>query len=708
MNNRNPNPNRNFFRGTLPYILIFLAIIGMFQVFSGNLGYAGQTEEISSSEFMSELESGNIETFEIQIGSGAYSVHGEYQTPNETVEQEEDNFLQVIQGSNEVSLFETTILGNDATLNMVTDVALENDTTIQTIPESSAGLWLSFLPFLILLIPTFFLIYSMTQQGSGGGKGVMNFGKSKSKDVSKQKVKVRFSDVAGAEEEKQELVEVVEFLKDPDRFTKLGARIPAGVLLEGPPGTGKTLLAKAVAGEAGVPFYSISGSEFVEMFVGVGASRVRDLFENAKKNAPSIIFIDEIDAVGRQRGAGMGGGHDEREQTLNQLLVEMDGFEGNEGIIVMAATNRSDVLDPALLRPGRFDRQILVGNPDVKGREEILLVHSRNKQLANDVDLKVIAQQTPGFSGADLENLLNEAALIAARVDHTSIHAEDIDEAHDRVIAGPAKTNREMSVKQRETVAYHEAGHTIVGMVLSDARVVHKVTIVPRGRAGGYAIMLPKEDQYIITEKELYEQVVGLLGGRAAEEIVFNHQSTGASNDFQQATQIVRSMITEYGMSEKLGTVQYEGNQKPFAGRQYGQSVTYSEQIAYEIDSEIRRITDKALTDAHNIINEHREQLNTIAEKLLEIETLDQKAIKSLFETGEMPAPEDTDSNDKPELPDEPDSFKDAKEKAKDDEDHSETYDRAKEETTYVEPDDLAPSDDTEERNSHINQDRDL
>src|SRR5699024_6210957 len=407
-------------------------------------------------------------------------------------------------------------------------------------------------------------------------------------------------------------------------------------------------------------------------------------------------------------GAGMGGGHDEREQTLNQLLVEMDGFEGNEGIIVMAATNRSDVLDPALLRPGRFDRQILVGNPDVKGREEILLVHSRNKQLANDVDLKVIAQQTPGFSGADLENLLNEAALIAARVDHTSIHAEDIDEAHDRVIAGPAKTNREMSVKQRETVAYHEAGHTIVDMVLSDARVVHKVTIVPRGRAGGYAIMLPKEDQYIITEKELYEQVVGLLGGRAAEEIVINHQSTGASNDFQQATQIVRSMITEYGMSEKLGTVQYEGNQKPFAGRQYCQSVTYSEQIAYEIDSEIRRITDKALTDAHNIINEHREQLNTIAEKLLEIETLDQKAIKSLFETGEMPAPEDTDSNDKSELPDEPDSFKDAKEKAKDDEDHSETYDRAKEETTYVEPDDLAPSDDTEERNSHINQDRDL
>ncbi|XJS10302.1 ATP-dependent zinc metalloprotease FtsH [Aerococcaceae bacterium WGS1372] len=702
MNNRNPNPNRNFFRGTLPYIIIFLAIAGMFQAFSGNLGLAGQSEEISSSEFISELESGNIKSFEIQIGSGAYTVRGEYRKPSEVVEKEEENFLQVIQGSNQVSLFETKVLGNDATLNMVTDLALESETEIKTVPESSAGMWLSFLPFLILLIPTFFLIYSMMQQSSGGGKGIMNFGKSKSKDVSKQKVKVRFSDVAGAEEEKQELVEVVEFLKDPTRFTALGARIPAGVLLEGPPGTGKTLLAKAVAGEAGVPFFSISGSEFVEMFVGVGASRVRDLFENAKKNAPAIIFIDEIDAVGRQRGAGMGGGHDEREQTLNQLLVEMDGFEGNEGIIVMAATNRSDVLDPALLRPGRFDRQILVGNPDVKGREEILLVHSRNKKLSKDVDLKVIAQQTPGFSGADLENLLNEAALIAARFDHTEINSSDIDEAHDRVIAGPAKTNREMSKKQRETVAYHEAGHTVVGMVLSDARVVHKVTIVPRGRAGGYAIMLPKEDQYIVTAKELYEQVVGLLGGRAAEEIVFNHQSTGASNDFQQATQIVRSMVTEYGMSEKLGTVQYEGNQKPFAGRQYGQNVHYSEQIAYEIDSEIRRITDMALDEAHRIINEHREQLNVIAEKLLEVETLDQRAIKSLFETGQMPTDDEEKAENHNDDIDTPDSFVEAKEKAED-EDYEETRenDDYEEETTYT-----SVEDNDEGRNAHINQDR--
>lgn len=478
--------------------------------------------------------------------------------------------------------------------------------------------------------------------GQGGNRNVMNFGKTKSEDATKKPIKVRFSDVAGAEEEKQELVEVVEFLKDPRRFTALGARIPAGVLLEGPPGTGKTLLAKAVAGEAGVPFFSISGSEFVEMFVGVGASRVRDLFDQAKKAAPAIIFIDEIDAVGRQRGAGMGGGHDEREQTLNQLLVEMDGFSGNEGIIVIAATNRSDVLDPALLRPGRFDRQILVGRPDVKGREAILKVHSRNKPLASNVDLKVVAQQTPGFSGADLENLLNEAALVAARRNKTKIDALDVDEAHDRVIAGPAKRDRVISKREREMVAYHEAGHTIVGMVLSDARIVHKVTIVPRGRAGGYAIMLPKEDRFLMTKDELLEQVVGLLGGRVAEEVVFNVQTTGASNDFEQATGLIRSMVTEYGMSDKLGTVQYEGNHQVFVGRDYGQTKAYSEDIAYQIDSEVRRMMNDAHIRARQIIEEHREQLNLIAEKLLELETLDEKTIRSLFETGQMPSDSNT------------------------------------------------------------------
>jgi cell division protease FtsH len=471
----------------------------------------------------------------------------------------------------------------------------------------------------------------------------MNFGKSKAKEADKKANRVRFSDVAGAEEEKQELVEVVEFLKDPRRFAELGARIPAGVLLEGPPGTGKTLLAKAVAGEAGVPFYSISGSDFVEMFVGVGASRVRDLFETAKKNAPAIIFIDEIDAVGRQRGAGMGGGHDEREQTLNQLLVEMDGFDGNEGVIVIAATNRSDVLDPALLRPGRFDRQILVGRPDVKGREAILRVHAKNKPLADDVDLKVVAQQTPGFAGADLENVLNEAALVAARRNKKKIDASDVDEAEDRVIAGPAKKDRVINKKEREMVAYHEAGHTIVGLVLSRARVVHKVTIIPRGRAGGYMIALPKEDQFLMTKEDMFEQIVGLLGGRTAEEIIFGVQSTGASNDFEQATGIARSMVTEYGMSDKLGPVQYEGNHQVFVGRDYGQTKAYSEQVAFEIDQEVRRILMDAHTKAHEIIEAHREQHKLIAEKLLEYETLDAKAIKSLFETGKMPEGTDSD-----------------------------------------------------------------
>ena len=400
----------------------------------------------------------------------------------------------------------------------------------------------------------------MGNMGGNNGRNPMSFGRSKAKAANKEDIKVRFSDVAGAEEEKQELVEVVEFLKDPKRFTKLGARIPAGVLLEGPPGTGKTLLAKAVAGEAGVPFFSISGSDFVEMFVGVGASRVRSLFEDAKKAAPAIIFIDEIDAVGRQRGVGLGGGNDEREQTLNQLLIEMDGFEGNEGIIVIAATNRSDVLDPALLRPGRFDRKVLVGRPDVKGREAILRVHAKNKPLAQDVDLKLVAQQTPGFVGADLENVLNEAALVAARRNKKVIDAADIDEAEDRVIAGPSKKDRTISQKEREMVAYHEAGHTIVGLVLSNARVVHKVTIVPRGRAGGYMIALPKEDQMLLSKEDMKEQLAGLMGGRVAEEIIFNSQTTGASNDFEQATQMARAMVTEYGMSEKLGPVQYEGN----------------------------------------------------------------------------------------------------------------------------------------------------
>ena len=642
------NPNRNSTRNILTSMMALAMLFMLFHALSGALG-GGQVKELTQSELMTEIADGKIAEMDVQIGSGVYNVKGKYKTG--TTRSEQTNFVALFQGGSETATqFTSRVLGNDSTLKLLTETATQQGVKMKTLAESNMALWANLLPMLLLMGMMGFFLYNMFQSGAGGGgmRGAMNFGKSRSKDISKQKVKVRFSDVAGAEEEKQELVEVVEFLKDPKRFTKLGARIPAGVLLEGPPGTGKTLLAKAVAGEAGVPFFTMSGSEFVEMFVGVGASRVRDLFENAKKNAPAIIFIDEIDAVGRQRGAGLGGGHDEREQTLNQLLVEMDGFEGNEGVIVIAATNRSDVLDPALLRPGRFDRQILVGNPDVKGREQILQVHARNKKLETEVDLKVVAQQTPGFSGAELENLLNEAALVAARFNHKAITQADIAEAHDRVIAGPAKKDRVISEQQRRTVAYHEAGHTIIGMVLSDARVVHKVTIVPRGRAGGYAVMLPREDAYIVTRKELYDQMVGLLGGRAAEEIVFNTQSTGASNDFQQATKIARSMVTEYGMSDRLGPVQYEGNHTVFVGRDYGQKPAYSDQVAYEIDNEVHQLLNQAHEEAHRIINEHREQLNLIAEKLLEVETLEAAQIESLFKTGKMPEqvakPEETDT----------------------------------------------------------------
>lgn len=638
MNKKN---NNGMLKNTLYYILVLLAMAGILIFFVGN--GSSQSPSIDYSKFTEQLEDGKIKSFSVQPANGVYKISGKYKD-EQTVSN--NSGLSILGSTSTKSKsFTTIVLPNDSTLNEITSLAAAHnvDTTIKE--ESSSGVWISFLismvPFVIMIF-FFYMIMGQQAGGGGGGRGVMNFGKSKAKEADKKANRVRFSDVAGAEEEKQELVEVVEFLKDPRRFSALGARIPAGVLLEGPPGTGKTLLAKAVAGEAGVPFYSISGSDFVEMFVGVGASRVRDLFDTAKKNSPAIIFIDEIDAVGRQRGAGMGGGHDEREQTLNQLLVEMDGFSGNEGVIVIAATNRSDVLDPALLRPGRFDRQILVGRPDVKGREAILRVHAKNKPLADDVDLKVIAQQTPGFAGADLENVLNEAALVAARRNKTKIDASDIDEAEDRVIAGPAKKDRVISKREREMVAYHEAGHTIVGLVLSRARVVHKVTIIPRGRAGGYMIALPKEDQMLLTKDDIFEQIVGLLGGRTAEEIIFGVQSTGASNDFEQATALARSMVTEYGMSDKLGPVQYEGNHQVFIGRDYGQTKAYSEQIAYEIDQEVRRILMEAHDKAREIIETHRDKHKLIAEKLLEFETLDAKAIKSLFETGKMPAQDES------------------------------------------------------------------
>ncbi|MER2063312.1 MAG: ATP-dependent zinc metalloprotease FtsH [Alkalibacterium sp.] len=634
---------KGFFKSGLFYVIVFLAVIGIAS-WATSGGQDQTSEGVSSTEFIEFLEDDRVEEFQIQPTAGVYEITGQLREGQE-IELEQDqnvNFFGNLE-QDDASIFTTYILRNDSIVDEMYQLARSNDVEIVSVEEPTTGIWTSLLfSFLPLLLFVGFIYFMMGQAGQGGGggggRGVMNFGKSKAKESDAKTSKVRFSDVAGADEEKEELVEIVEFLKDPRRFANLGARIPAGVLLEGPPGTGKTLLAKAVAGEAGVPFFSISGSEFVEMFVGVGASRVRDLFENAKKTAPAIIFIDEIDAVGRQRGAGMGGGHDEREQTLNQLLVEMDGFTGNEGVIVIAATNRQDVLDPALLRPGRFDRRIMVGRPDVKGREAILKVHAKNKPIASDVDLKVIARQTPGFSGADLENLLNEAALVAARRDSKQIEALDIDEAHDRVIAGPAKKDRVISKTERSMVAYHEAGHTIVGLVLSDARIVHKVTIVPRGRAGGYAIMLPREDRFLMTKKELFEQIVGLLGGRVAEEIIFDSQSSGASNDFQQATQIARSMVTEYGMSDLLGPVQYEGGGQVFLGRDYSQSKAYSEQFAYQIDQEVLRILNEAHTEARRILEEHKEAHELIAQKLLEVETLDEKQIKSLFEQGEMPS----------------------------------------------------------------------
>nr|WP_321315860.1 ATP-dependent zinc metalloprotease FtsH [uncultured Ligilactobacillus sp.] len=631
----NNNKKNGLFRNSLFYIVIFLGIMGAVYYFTGGNSNS-QTQQIQSSTFMSEMKKDNVRKFTLEPSGSVYKVTGEYRKP--VTVKNKKNTLTGATESTKVKSFTTNIVTNGDTVNQVMDYAQKNHVTNNAKEEQSSNIWMQ---LLLTLLPVVFMIFffylMMGNAGGQGGSGrMMNFGKSKAKPINKSQNKVRFSDVAGAEEEKQELVEVVEFLRDPKKFRKLGARIPSGVLLEGPPGTGKTLLAKAVAGEAGVPFFSISGSDFVEMFVGVGASRVRDLFENAKKNAPSIIFIDEIDAVGRRRGNGMGGGHDEREQTLNQLLVEMDGFEGDEGVIVMAATNRSDVLDPALLRPGRFDRKILVGRPDVKGREAILKVHAKGKPLAKGVDLKMVAKQTPGFVGADLANLLNEAALLAARRNKNEIDASDVDEAEDRVIAGPAKRDRVVSEKERRTVAFHEAGHTIVGLVLNDARVVHKVTIVPRGRAGGYAIMLPREDQMLNSKKDLTEQIAGLMGGRAAEEIIFNQQSSGAANDFQQATQLARAMVTEYGMSEKLGPVQYEGQANMQPGEFDGQH-SYSGKVANLIDEEVMRLSNEGMETAKRIIQEHREQHKIIAEALLKYETLDEKQILSLYKTGKMP-----------------------------------------------------------------------
>ena len=510
---------------------------------------------------------------------------------------------------------------------------IENKIAFEAHPEPEPPWWSTLLTYLIPFILIIGLFFFFMQQTQGGGNRVMNFGKSKARLYDSERKKVTFDHVAGADEEKTELMEIVEYLKDPKKFNDLGAHIPKGVLLVGPPGTGKTLLARAVAGEAGVPFFSISGSDFVEMFVGVGASRVRDLFENAKKNSPCIVFIDEIDAVGRQRGAGLGGGHDEREQTLNQLLVEMDGFDINVGIIILAATNRPDILDPALLRPGRFDRQVTVNYPDIKGREEILQVHVKGKPLEPGLDLKIIARRTPGFTGADMENLVNESALLAARRNKKIITLSEMEEAIDRVIGGTEKRSRVISDFEKKLVAFHEGGHALVGFLLPKTDPVHKVSIIPRGRAGGYTMLLPQEDRYYLTRSELMERVATLMAGRVAEHVVFNEISTGAQNDLERATAIIRQMIMEYGMSDELGPITLgRKHDQVFLGRDFGRERDFSEEIAKAIDKEIRQMVDRCYHMAEELIIQNREKLNAIAEALLEKETLDGEEIAAFME----------------------------------------------------------------------------
>lgn len=522
----------------------------------------------------------------------------------------------------------------------------DNGVEITAAPPESPSWWMTLLTSLLPIVILVVFWFVIMQQTQGGGGRVMNFGKSKAKLLGEDNIKVTFNDVAGAEEAKQELAEVVDFLKDPSKFTAIGAKIPKGVLLSGPPGTGKTLLAKAVAGEAGVPFFTISGSDFVEMFVGVGASRVRDLFGQAKKNAPCIIFIDEIDAVGRQRGAGLGGGHDEREQTLNQLLVEMDGFGANEGIITIAATNRPDILDPALLRPGRFDRQVIVGRPDLRGREAILKVHARNKPLAEDVDLKTIAKKTPGFTGADLNNLLNEAALLAARNNKKIITMAEVEEASEKVSMGPERRSHIVSDKERRLTAYHESGHAIVAHLLPDADPVHKVTIIPRGGAGGYTMMLPTEEQNYATKSQLLARIRVALGGRCAEALILKEISNGASGDLQTVTNIARTMITQWGMSDTLGPIVLgEHQEQVFLGRSLGHERNYSETVAAKIDEEVHNLVASAYNDVMNMLAENEQFLHNMANALLEEETIDHVAVENLYKYGTSKDPNATDDN---------------------------------------------------------------
>ncbi len=613
--------NKKVKQGLLPYVFLLLIMLGVFYFVTianqkiNNLTYSEFMKALDSSE-VTELEVKPRERASIYEVSGKLKNYGKNETFYVRLPLSEQVMKKLVTASDKYN-FEFTAVADPESNSVIIFIA-------------------NYLPMILILVVGFWFI----NKQMGGKNGSFDFGKSKAK-LSSDKNKVTFKDVAGLKEEKEEVKELIDFLKNPKKFQKLGARIPKGVLLYGPPGTGKTLLARAVAGEANVPFYYISGSDFVELFVGVGASRVRDMFQQAKRTAPCLIFIDEIDAVGRQRGSGIGGGHDEREQTLNQLLTEMDGFGENEGIIIIAATNRPDVLDPALLRPGRFDRQVTVNLPDVKGREEILKVHARNKVLADGVNIEALAKRTPGYSGADLENLLNEAALLAVRRNKEAITMSEIDEASDRVLMGPAKSSKTRSENDRKLVAYHESGHAVVGIKLKGANDVQKVTIIPRGSAGGYNMMIPSEEKICSTKTDLLEQITGLLAGRVAEEVVFGEVTTGAENDFSKATKIARAMVTEYGMSD-LGPMQLEQQEgSVFLGRDYNKSRNFSNEVAHEIDTEMRKIIDECYKKATKIIKDNRDLLELLATTLLEYETLTKEQIDYLVENGKMPSEEE-------------------------------------------------------------------
>ncbi|HHV17573.1 MAG TPA: ATP-dependent metallopeptidase FtsH/Yme1/Tma family protein [Thermoanaerobacterales bacterium] len=594
----------NFFRSISFYLLIIILVLSLVQWYS------------------------NQETAQVRIG---------YSELIQLIDKNQVSKIKIVENSISGTLkdgrnFVSYVPDLTTFMEKIDQPARKGELIVESEPKPTTPWWTQILSPILLMVFVIGAWYFFMQQSQGGGGRVMSFGKSKAKLHTEDKRRVTFKDVAGVEEAKEELEEVVEFLKQPKKFIEIGARIPKGVLLIGPPGTGKTLLARAVAGEAGVPFFSISGSDFVEMFVGVGAARVRDLFEQAKKNAPCIVFIDEIDAVGRQRGAGLGGGHDEREQTLNQLLVEMDGFGINEGIIILAATNRPDILDPALLRPGRFDREVVVDRPDVKGREEILKVHARNKPLDEGVELSVLARRTPGFTGADLENLMNEAALLSARRDKKKIEMPELEEAITRVIAGPEKKSRVMTERERRLVAYHEAGHAVVAQLLPTVDPVHEVSIVPRGRAGGYTMILPKEDRFFMGKSELMDQVTHLLGGRVSEELVLNEISTGAQNDLERATQIARKMVMEFGMSENIGPMTLgHKHEEVFLGRDLTQGRNYSEEVAASIDKEVRSIIEKCYDTAKRLLSENINKLHKVAQALLEREKLDEEEFLEVF-----------------------------------------------------------------------------